>query len=101
MGVDIAPGEEARRAAATEATALLVWETLHEADLEGDAEPAPARGGVLASRTCPVCRTAPIHARQEVAPAGVGPPGAGCGRPRPGGSATRRSGPGSRRHWRS
>ena len=27
---------------------------------------APARGGVLASRLCPVCRKVPIHARQEV-----------------------------------
>ena len=27
---------------------------------------APARGGVLASRLCPVCHKAPIHARQEV-----------------------------------
>ena len=31
-----------------------------------DSVRAPARGGVLASRLCPVCRTAPIHARQEV-----------------------------------
>jgi predicted nucleic acid-binding Zn ribbon protein len=27
---------------------------------------APARGGVLASRLCPICHKAPIHARQEV-----------------------------------
>ena len=27
---------------------------------------APARGGVLASRLCPVCRKVPIHTRQEV-----------------------------------
>jgi predicted nucleic acid-binding Zn ribbon protein len=27
---------------------------------------APAGGGVLASRLCPVCQKAPIHARQEV-----------------------------------
>ena len=27
---------------------------------------APARGGVLASRLCPVCRTVPIHFGQEV-----------------------------------
>jgi predicted nucleic acid-binding Zn ribbon protein len=27
---------------------------------------APARGGVLASRVCSVCRKAPIHAGQEV-----------------------------------
>ena len=27
---------------------------------------SPLRGAMLASRTCPVCRTAPIHARQEV-----------------------------------
>ena len=27
---------------------------------------APARGGVLASRLCPVCRKVPIHAGQEV-----------------------------------
>jgi hypothetical protein len=31
--VDIAPGEEAWRAAVTKATALLVWETLQESDL--------------------------------------------------------------------
>jgi hypothetical protein len=37
-GVDIAPGEAAWRAAVTEATALRVWETLQEADLEGDAD---------------------------------------------------------------
>jgi predicted nucleic acid-binding Zn ribbon protein len=27
---------------------------------------APARGGVLASRLCPVCQKVPIHAGQEV-----------------------------------
>jgi predicted nucleic acid-binding Zn ribbon protein len=27
---------------------------------------APARGGVLASRLCPVCQKAPIHAGQQV-----------------------------------
>ena len=27
---------------------------------------APARGGVLASRLCPVCRKVAIHTRQEV-----------------------------------
>ena len=27
---------------------------------------APARGGVLASRLCPVCQKVPIHASQEV-----------------------------------
>jgi predicted nucleic acid-binding Zn ribbon protein len=31
-----------------------------------DAVRAPARGGVLASRLCPVCQKAPIHAGQEV-----------------------------------
>jgi predicted nucleic acid-binding Zn ribbon protein len=31
-----------------------------------DSVRAPARGGVLASRLCPVCQKAPIHARQEV-----------------------------------
>ena len=27
---------------------------------------APARGGVLASRLCPVCQMVPIHVRQQV-----------------------------------
>ena len=31
-----------------------------------DSVRAPARGGVLASRLCPVCRKVPIHAGQEV-----------------------------------
>ena len=31
-----------------------------------DGARAPARGGVLASRLCPVCRKVPIHASQEV-----------------------------------
>ena len=31
-----------------------------------DSVRAPARGGVLASRLCPVCLKVPIHARQEV-----------------------------------
>lgn len=37
-GVDIAQGAWAWRAAVTKDTALLIWETLHEADLEGDAD---------------------------------------------------------------
>jgi hypothetical protein len=35
-GVDIPPGAAAWRAAVTNATAALIWETLHEADLDGD-----------------------------------------------------------------
>ena len=31
-----------------------------------DSVRAPARGGVLASRLCPVCQKVPIHAGQEV-----------------------------------
>jgi len=27
---------------------------------------APARGGVLASRLCPICQKVPIHAGQEI-----------------------------------
>ena len=37
-GVDIARGAWAWRAAVTEDTALLIWGTLQEADLEGDAD---------------------------------------------------------------
>jgi hypothetical protein len=40
-GVDIPPGEDAWRVAITPDTAALVWETLHEMDLEGDAADAP------------------------------------------------------------
>jgi hypothetical protein len=39
--VDIPPGEDAWRVAITPDTAALVWETLHEMDLEGDAADAP------------------------------------------------------------
>ena len=31
-----------------------------------DSVRAPARGGVLASRLCPICQKVPIHAGQEV-----------------------------------
>jgi hypothetical protein len=40
-GVDIAPGEAGWRAAVTPETALLVWETLHEADLVDDPDDEP------------------------------------------------------------
>jgi hypothetical protein len=40
-GVAIAPGEAGWRAAVTPETALLVWETLHEADLVDDPDDEP------------------------------------------------------------
>lgn len=62
---------------------------------------APTGEGVLASRHAPYAKGPQSTPARRYAAAGVGPLGAGNGRPRPGGSATRRSGRCSWRHWRS
>jgi hypothetical protein len=43
---------------------MSLWESPPVASPDGVR--APARGGVLASRLCPVRRKVPIHTRQEV-----------------------------------